>query len=126
MNVLDFPMNLAVVEYFYYETADYLEDYVDDYADWFPEEIKGDDHIDEQVDWLANFMDKHLKLVDTVTEYTDLEAGYEDLALIFEVDGKFYGFQFSDSTYDGLEANTVKLGECPEYKPVQKTTYERI
>ena len=126
MNVLDFPMSLAVVEYFYYNSADYLEDYVDDYADWFPEEIKGDDHIDEQVDWLANFMDKHLKLVDTVTEYTDLEAGYEDLALIFEVDGKFYGFQFSDSTYDGLEANTVKLGECPEYKPVQRTTYERV
>jgi hypothetical protein len=126
MNVLDFPMSLAVVEYFYYNSADYLEDYVDDYTDWFPEEIKGDDHIDEQVDWLANFMDKHLKLVDTVTEYTDLEAGYEDLALIFEVDGKFYGFQFSDSTYDGLEANTVKLGECPEYKPVQRTTYERV
>lgn len=126
MNVLDFPMNLAVVEYFYYETADYLEDYVDVYADWFPEEIKGEDHVDEQVDWLADFMDKHLKLVDTVTEYTDLEGGYEDLALIFEVDGKFYGYQFCDSAYDGLEANAAKLGDCPEYKPVQKTTYERV
>lgn len=127
MNILDFPMNLAIIEYFYYDSADYLEDYIDEFLPIMPEELQKDDaDIDDQVEWLCKFLDDNFEYVDNASEYVDLEGGYEELALIFKVGEEYIGVPFCDSAYNGLEMTPKKLGEYPRYKPVQKTVYERI
>lgn len=126
MNALDLPITVALIEYYFYGSADYIGDYIDEYIDFLPENLQEADY-DDQVEWLCNFLDEHITGLDTVTDYYDLESGYEDNVEILNVDGKIIGVPFSYSSYNGIEVQTgpKTLRDCAEYELIQVPKYAR-
>jgi hypothetical protein len=125
MNILDLPIGSAFVELYFYDSWEYLADCIEDYDDYLSPELKAIEDWDDRTEAFVKFLDEHIKLIDTITDYYDLEDGYEDNVLILDVDGEIIGVPFSYSNYNGIECNASKLGDCPRYHAVQKTTYEK-
>ena len=125
------PINDFVFRILYFDIwqscPDDLDEYDSDYFNDFSELYQNKElEINEKYDIIKDFLNKNIKIIDEIVDYTDLEKGYSEEVLIIKYNNKLYGIDFFHSPYVGTEwrGNEEFIDECPEYEEVQVTTYQ--
>lgn len=82
--------------------------------------------LDEKYNIIKDFLSKNVKVLDEITDYTDLEKGYSEETLIIKYNGVIYGIPFWTSPCAGTECESEKefIEDFAEYEEVQVTTYK--
>ena len=125
MNILDLPIKLGIIEYYYMCSTDYLAETIEEFDDYLSPEIKAIEDLDDRAEAFCKFLDEHITNLDTVTEYYDLYDSYSEEVLILKVDNEIIGIPFIYSPYNGIEVKENKLDSFPRYHETTEITYKR-
>lgn len=130
-NMNKIPFNTVVFKILYWDLWNGWLDDIDEsefycfetFSELFPDKELTSD---EKYDIIKDFLSKNIKVLDEITNYTDLEKGYSEETLIIKYNGVIYGIPFWTSPYAGTECDDNKefIEDFDEYEEVQVTTYQ--
>lgn len=125
------PFNIVVFKILYWDLWNgWMDDisekelhYFEAFSELFPDKKLTPD---EKYDIIKDFLNKNIKVLDEITDYTDLEKGYSEETLIIKYNDVIYGIPFWTSGYSGTECDCDEefIEDFVEYKEVQVTTYQ--
>ena len=125
------PFNTVVFKILYWDLWNGWMDDIDENEFYCYEafsELFHDEELtpDEKYDIIRDFLNKNIKVLDEITNYTDLYKGYSEETLIIKYNNVIYGIPFWTSGYSGTECdcNEEFIEDFAEYKEVQVTTYK--
>ena len=120
------PFNIVVFKILYWDLWNgWMDDISEEELHYFEafSELFPDKELtpDEKYDIIRDFLNKNIKVLDEITNYTDLDKGYSEETLIIK-----YGIPFWTSPYTGTEyeGDEKFIEDFVEYKEVQVTTYQ--
>lgn len=130
-NMNKIPFNTVVFKILYWDLWNGCADDIDEdefycfdaFSELFPDKELTSD---EKYDIIKDFLSKNIKVLDEITDYTDLEKGYSEETLIIKYNGVIYGIPFYTSSYIGTKCDDDEefIDDLVEYKKIQVTTYQ--
>lgn len=129
-NMNKIPFNTLVFKILYWDLWNGWKDDIDEdefYFEAFSELFPNKElTLDEKYNIIKDFLSKNVKVLDEITDYTDLEKGYSEETLIIKYNGMIYGIPFWTSPYAGTECESEKefIDDFEEYEEVQVITYQ--
>jgi len=124
------PFNTLVFKILYWDLWNERKDDIDEdefyfeaFSELFPDKELT---LDEKYNIIKDFLSKNVKVLDEITDYTDLEKRYSEETLIIKYNGMIYGIPFWTSPYARTECESEKefIDDFAEYEEVQVTTYQ--